>query len=499
MQTDPVNNCQLCCFVCGILCCKIFNKILRHGIHCFRQNTSQRMVLSWWNHHAVGECRLFQQSICHGARSVTVHKRLCHVIVDEGSICFTLTDSFHHFLSGTAHQFFCTGCHCIFNGIGYCLVNSSNNINFPIKVTPCHPCHLHRNERCRNPPFFRLSIVICFQACIDANICGFLIFLISNILISGGRCKKLIGNPGIVCNSPEVIRDNPLHLTIFIIRIWITGRITQNMKRIVLGILWNYTFFFLCIFQILSLYAFIIFIIKCRFPVTLNCIHLVDCIIDLIQQFCITFFNNDIELAAVKFIHDTLIVCFPHRSGSNRINISALKSFLHLCCRIKIKWIICKSFIACKIRKLFISWASVQKCHTHTVVSTVIAIHNRAVVTADGQNPIIGSDRTWKTKLFFSFRCFAGRCYHINLAIFKHLLHIIPALIISDIFVIYIPITGHQPKKIIAIPTAVAFFIHHMITIHGKETDFDSFMLRTVLGCICSQGRKYHTHAYKNQ
>ena len=36
-----------------------------------------------------------------------------------------------------------------------------------------------------------------------------------------------------------------------------------------------------------------------------------------------------------------------------------------------------------------------------------------------------------------------------------------------------------------------------MITIHGKETDFDSFMLRTVLGCICSQGRKYHTHAYK--
>ena len=34
---------------------------------------------------------------------------------------------------------------------------------------------------------------------------------------------------------------------------------------------------------------------------------------------------------------------------------------------------------------------------------------------------------------------------------------------------------------------------------HGKETDFDSFMLRTVLGCVCSLGRKYHTHAYKSQ
>ena len=133
---------------------------------------------------------------------------------------------------------------------------------------------------------------------------------------------------------------------------------------------------------------------KCRFPVTLNCIHLVDCIIDLIQQFCITFFNNDIEIAAVKFIHDTLIVCFSQRTGSNSINISTLKSFLHLCCRIKIKWIICKSFVACKIRKTLYLGASIKKCHTHTVVSTVIAIHNRAVVTADGQNPIIGSDRT---------------------------------------------------------------------------------------------------------
>ena len=36
-------------------------------------------------------------------------------------------------------------------------------------------------------------------------------------------------------------------------------------------------------------------------------------------------------------------------------------------------------------------------------------------------------------------------------------------------------------------------------SIFRKETDFDSFMLRTVLGCICNLGRKYHTHAYKNQ
>ena len=57
---------------------------------------------------------------------------------------------------------------------------------------------------------------------------------------------------------------------------------------------------------------------------------------------------TDISIDAVKFIHDTLIVCFSQRTSSNSINISTLKSFLHLCCRIKIKWIICKSFVACK-------------------------------------------------------------------------------------------------------------------------------------------------------
>ena len=60
----------------------------------------------------------------------------------------------------------------------------------------------------------------------------------------------------------------------------------------------------------MSFYAFIIFIVKRRFPVTLNRIHLIDRIIDLIQQFCIALFNNDIEIAAAKFIHDSLIVWF---------------------------------------------------------------------------------------------------------------------------------------------------------------------------------------------
>ena len=166
------------------------------------------------------------------------------------------------------------------------------------------------------------------------------------------------------------------------------------MKRVVLGILCNNTFFLLRIFQILSFYAFIIFIVKRRFPVTLNRIHLIDRIIDLIQQFCIALFNNDVEIAAAKFIHDSLIVCFSQRTGNNRINFFALKGFLHLCGRIKIRWNICKSFVVCKIRKLFIPGVSVQKRHTHTVVSAVIAVHNRAVVTADGQHPIIGSDRT---------------------------------------------------------------------------------------------------------
>ena len=31
---------------------------------------------------------------------------------------------------------------------------------------------------------------------------------------------------------------------------------------------------------------------------------------------------------------------------------------------------------------------------TNTVISAVIAVHNRAVVTADGQHPMIGSDWT---------------------------------------------------------------------------------------------------------
>ena len=52
------------------------------GLGCI-YDVMNRMILES-DCNAVGECRLFQQRICHGARSVTIHKCLCHVIIDEG-------------------------------------------------------------------------------------------------------------------------------------------------------------------------------------------------------------------------------------------------------------------------------------------------------------------------------------------------------------------------------------------------------------------------------
>lgn len=67
------------------------------------------------------------------------------------------------------------------------------------------------------------------------------------------------------------------------------------------------------------------------------------------------------------------------------------------------------------------------------------------------------------------------------------------------LFIFFECVCGHGNDWNICFPVIPqsADFPGCHITIHGKETDFDSFMLRTVLGRICSQGRKYHTHAYK--
>ena len=336
MQTDHVCKGQIGRFISGVLCRKVLDKIIRHCVHCFCQDTCQRMIFRGGDHHAVTEGGLLQQGIGHCTSRVAVDERLRHVIVDKGCIRFAITDGFHHLISGITHQFFRTGCQCVSNRLGCGLIDCGNNIDLSIKVSPRHSCHSHRDIGRGQAPFFGLCVIIRLQACINADAYRSLVALIRDILISGRRNKKFVRKPRIVRYLPKIVRENALYLAIFCIGIGIPGRVAQDMKGILLGILGNDALFFFRVFQIFGIGAFVIFVIEGRFPVTLGSIHLIDRIIHLVQKRGVSFFNDHIEITAAEFFNNTLVICFAQGAGDDSINGSILKSLVHLLCRIEI-------------------------------------------------------------------------------------------------------------------------------------------------------------------
>ena len=118
-------------------------------------------------------------------------------------------------------------------------------MDVPVKIFPRHPCHAHRDIGCGQSPSFGFCVIVRIQSCINADVYRALTALIRDIFISGCGDKKFIGKPGIVRYLPEIVRKNALYLAIFCIRIGIPGRVAQDVKGIILGILGDDALFLL--------------------------------------------------------------------------------------------------------------------------------------------------------------------------------------------------------------------------------------------------------------
>ena len=118
---------------------------------------------------------------------------------------------------------------------------------------------------------------------------------------------------------------------IFDVRIRRTIRAASNRQDFfAAGILPDQFLLPLCKCEISILKMRIVFVLQRIFPVTLGCVHLVDGIIDFIQQFCIALFHHRIKIACNKFFQNTFAFCTSQGTGNDCIDCSLLQSLRHL-------------------------------------------------------------------------------------------------------------------------------------------------------------------------
>ena len=122
------------------------------------------------------------------------------------------------------------------------------------------------------------------------------------------------------------------------------------------------------------------------------------------------------------------------------------------------------------------------------------------IILAYRHHTFIASDWYGIVKFLLSFRCFACRSNQIDFTIFKHLLHLTPTLVVTDILIINIPITSHQTECIITISTSIPVFILHIISIHLKEAYAHCLSLWHFISCIhnlwthCNNTKECHKY-----
>ena len=122
------------------------------------------------------------------------------------------------------------------------------------------------------------------------------------------------------------------------------------------------------------------------------------------------------------------------------------------------------------------------------------------IILSYRHHTFIVSDWPGIVKYLFSFRSLTCRSNQIDFTVFKHLLHLTPTLVITDIFIIDIPITSHQTKGIITIPTSIPVFILHMVSIHLKESHTHCLSLWYFISCIhnlwthCNNTKECHKY-----
>ena len=211
----------------------------------------------------------------------------------------------------------------------------------------------------------------------------------------------------------------------------------------------------------------------------------------------VALFDNDVDILAVEPLDDPLIACGAHGAGNDGIHLPRLQRFLHFADQPEIYRDIAEILFLGELLKIGVAGVAAQHSDPQPVVGTVILHNNGVVIAAHGHHTFVAADGARIIKLFLPFRGFAGGGTHINFAVLDHLLGFAPALVVAHIFILDIPVPCHHTQQIIAVAALVAGFVHHMVAVHGKESD--AHMVALVGGILCRRNVEYKAGKQRRQ
>ena len=223
-------------------------------------------------------------------------------------------------------------------------------------------------------------------------------------------------------------------------------------------------------------------------PVALAGVHLVESIVELIEQVGVVLAHHAIDIISIEHIQRAFIFMPTEAVGNDGLHLAAVKGGIKLRRGIIEGGLVGEAFSLRPFLEQLIGAVLAEGADAHTVIGCVVAGHEFGVVGTHVQQAAGDACRLGEGKALLTLRRFLRISQDVQLTVLQHLHQLAPVFSVADIFYFDVHVTvGHVPE-VDSVAGKVAVGILLAKAILRKHADADGAALVRRLACCRSNG-----------
>ena len=208
-----------------------------------------------------------------------------------------------------------------------------------------------------------------------------------------------------------------------------------------------------------------------RAPGGVVTVHTDQRVVDKPQGRSIAFAHGNVDVLIVKGVDDPFVGGLAHPVGDCRRNGAAAQCGGKFLIGVKIDRRVGKVvFLSVGLETLVAAVAAAAHTDDHAVKRIIVARHDAAVASLDGQHcGYIGDRLVGEVEALGALVGLAQRGQQVNLAALQHIGGLVGITVVSQILKLYILMLGNALQYLVGIAAAVAVLVHDMVARVGVK------------------------------
>ena len=229
-------------------------------------------------------------------------------------------------------------------------------------------------------------------------------------------------------------------------------------------------------------------------PIALAGVHLIDSIVELIEQLRVVLTHDAIDIISIEHIQCVFVFRLAEGVGNNGLHLASEKGSVQLSGGIIEGGLVGEALCLRPFLEQLIGAVLAEGTDAHTVIGCVITGYEFGVVGTHVKQAAGNAGRLGEGKDLLTLRRFLRISKDVQLTVLQHLQQLVPVFPVADIFYLDVHVTLGQLPEVDGVAGKSAVGILLAQTVLRKHADADSAALVRRLACCrsnrCQQNKK---------